>query len=184
MKKPIDVVALFPEINEIKDTDLRAKVVRVWEDLWAESEWTDINDVPTSPEIPYPHVPHNRSVLAMALAVADAYARFHGVHVNRDYLIAAAVLQDASKVVEFQPGPTGRAELTEIGKMYPHGFWGGHVALERGLPDAIVHIILNHTPQSPKFPDSLEGKILYYVDQLDVLAIYKDRWKKQLMITK
>jgi hypothetical protein len=52
------------------------------------------------------------------------------------------------------------------------------------VPDEICHIILTHTPQSASFPTSLEGKILYYVDQIDVLAIHGDRWRKQLMITK
>jgi hypothetical protein len=59
-----------------------------------------------------------------------------------------------------------------------------HVALKHGLPDAVCHIILSHTPQSAAFPASLEGKILYYADQLDVLAIYRDRWEKRLFITK
>jgi hypothetical protein len=42
----------------------------------------------------------------------------------------------------------------------------------------------SHTPQAPKFPDTLEGKILYYLDHLDVIAIFKDRWRKELFITK
>ena len=50
--------------------------------------------------------------------------------------------------------------------------------------DSVVHILLTHTPQAPKFPTSIEGKILYYVDQLDVIAIFKDRWRKELFITK
>ena len=52
------------------------------------------------------------------------------------------------------------------------------------MPNSVVHILLTHSPQAPKFPTSLEGKILYYVDQLDVLAIFKDRWRKELFITK
>ena len=63
-------------------------------------------------------------------------------------------------------------------------FWAAHSALKQGVPDAICHIILTHTPQAASFPTSLEGKILYYVDQIDVLAIHGDRWRKQLMITK
>ena len=56
--------------------------------------------------------------------------------------------------------------------------------MQKGVPEPGVHIIVNHTPQSPRFPESLEGKILYYVDQLDMVAIYKDRWRKELIITK
>ena len=48
----------------------------------------------------------------------------------------------------------------------------------------IVHVLLTHSPQAPRFPSTLEGKILYYVDQMDVIAIYKDRWHKELFITK
>jgi len=183
-KKPINVLDIFPQIEQIKDVKLRQAVIEVWEELWARSPWSDIDAVPTSPEIPYPTRPHNQCVLAIALAVADAFEQFHNVKVNRDYLIAAAVLQDVSKVIEYEPCPDGKAELSELGKTYPHAFWAAHLALQKGIPDAVVHVILTHSPQAPKFPSTLEGKILYYVDQLDVLAIYKDRWHKELFITK
>jgi hypothetical protein len=184
VKPPLDLEALFPEIGQIESETLRAQVTAVWDELWQASEWTRIDTLPTSPEIAYPHLPHNRAVVAMALAVADAYERFHGVRVDRDVLIAAGLLQDASKLVETRPAQDGRAEPSDIGRHYPHGFWAAHVALRHGVPDAICHIILTHTPQAPRFPESLEGKILYYVDQLDVLAIHGDRWRKDLYITK
>jgi hypothetical protein len=54
----------------------------------------------------------------------------------------------------------------------------------KGIPDEIAHVMLTHSPSASKFPDSLEGKILYYVDQIDVIAIHKDRWKKHLLVGK
>ena len=107
-QKPLDIVGVFPEIEQIKDRKLREAVVAIWQELWAQSPWSDFDTVPTSPEIPYPTRPHNQCVVAMSLAVADAFERFHGVKIDRDVLIAAAVLQDASKVVEYRPGPDGR----------------------------------------------------------------------------
>lgn len=183
-KKPIDVLAMFPQVAQIKDRKLRAAVIAVWEELWARSPWTDIATVPTSPEVPYPTLPHNQCVLEMAIAVADAFERHHDVKVDRDHLIAVAVLQDASKVVEFAPGPDGKPEMTDLGKNYPHAFWAAHLAIQHGIADDIVHGLLTHTPQSAKFPNTLEGKILYYVDQIDVIGIFKDRWRKELFITK
>jgi hypothetical protein len=183
MKPELDIKALFPELQMIKDEALRAGVEAVWQELWQASAYDSIEKVPSSPEIPYPHVPHNRAVLALALAAADIFERFHGVAVNRDVLIAAGLLQDVSKLVEYQP-EVDATGLTAIGKGYPHAFWAAHVALEHGLPDSVCQVILTHTPNSPKFPDSLEGKILYYVDQIDILAIYGDRWRKELFITK
>ena len=183
-KKPIDVIAMFPEVAQIADADLRRAVDDIWQELWSMSEFTDIGTVPTSPETSYSTLTHNRCVMTMALAVADAFARHHGVKVDRDLLIAAAALQDASKVVEFRPGPNGEAELTEIGRNYPHAFWVAHLAVQKGIDHKLTHVLLTHTPQAPNFPATLEGKILYYVDQLDVIAIYKDRWRKELYITK
>lgn len=183
MKAALDLAAVFPELDLISDGTLRAGVEAVWQELWQASGFESLADLPTSPEIPYPHVQHNRSVLALALAVADTFQRFHGIQVDRDILICAALLQDASKLVEYGPAESGPC-YTELGRAYPHAFWAAHVALKHGLPDAVCHIITTHTPQSAAFPSSLEGKILYYVDQLDVLAIYRDRWEKLIFITK
>lgn len=183
-RQAIDVIACFPQVADIADPKLRSAVIAVWQDLWAMSSWQRIEEVPTSTEIPYPTLPHNRCVLEMALAVADAFERHHGIKVNRDYLIADAVLQDASKVVEMERGPDGEAVATALGKTYPHALWAAHLALRHGIPDEIVHVLLTHTPQSPKFPTSIEGKILYYVDQIDVIGIHKDRWRKDIYITK
>jgi hypothetical protein len=184
MKKPIDVRAMFPELDDIRDAALRQAVVETWEELWSLSTYNDIDTVPISPEIPYPTKPHNQCVLRMAVAVADEIERFHGVKVNRDYLIAAAILQDASKPVEYQTGADGKIGFSEIGAQYPHSFWAAHVALKKGIPAPIIHILVTHSPQAPKFPATIEGKILYYVDQIDVIAVFKDRWRKELFITK
>ena len=106
----------------------------VWQDLWQQSAWNSLEDLPSSPDFPVPHVPHNRSVIQMALAVADAFERFHGVVVDRDVLVAAGLLQDVSKLVEYGL-EDGKVILTELGRTYPHSFWAAHTALARGLPE-------------------------------------------------
>jgi hypothetical protein len=183
-KEPLDLERQFPEILKITDDALRAMVIEIWEELWAESEWLTLESVRVSPEIDYPHLPHNRSVVLMALAVADTFEAMHGITIDRNQLVAAAILQDASKLVETRPAADGTAELTERGRYFPHAFWGTHVALNHGIPHDIAEVMLNHTPQSAVFPASLIGKILYYVDQMDVIGIYKDRFRKHLVITK
>ncbi|WP_426955874.1 hypothetical protein [Muricoccus radiodurans] len=183
-RPPLDVEALYPQLREIRDDSLREGVVAVFQELWALSQWDDIGALPVSWEIPYPNLPHTQCIVTMAIAVADALVAHHGTTIDRDLLIAGAILQDASKLVEYEPGPDGKGRHTEIGKQYLHGFWCAHLAAQRGLPHALSHIIMTHGSGSPKFPDSIEGKILYYVDQLDVIAVYKDRFKKHLMISK
>lgn len=180
----IDIGDLYPEVAQISDPVLQAAVGAVWDDLWARSRWLDPGDVPTSGEIAYPNLPHTRCVLQIALAMADAFDQHHGLKVNRDHLIASAVLQDASKVVEYEPTLEGGAAKTEIGRSFPHAFWCAHLGVIHGLPTAVCDTILTHSPASPRFPATLEGKILYFADQVDVLAIHGDRWKKHIFISK
>src|SRR5271166_3594804 len=85
-RPPIDVSAMFPQLALISNDALRAAVIATWEELWAMSRWQDMRDVPTSLEIAYPTLPHNQSVLTMALAVADAFETHHGIRVDRDRL--------------------------------------------------------------------------------------------------
>ena len=178
-QKPLDIEAIFPEIQQMDDQVLRAQVIDVWQELWSQSRWLSFDDLPTSKEIAYPAKPHSQCVLTMALSIADAFERHHGLKVNRNVLIAAAILQDASKVVEYDPTPEGSVKHTEIGKNFPHAFWCAHVALSKGVPLSVCNIIMMHSPTATKFPDSIEGKILYYVDQLDVIAIHRDPWVKR-----
>jgi HD superfamily phosphodiesterase len=184
MSRPeLDLDELLPELHLIEDAELRHKVQAIWQEMWSESAFDDILDLPISPKVPTPHLPHNRSVITMAVAMADAIERFHSVTVDRDTLVAAALLQDVSKLVEMQPGQDG-PEYSEIGRNFQHGFWGAHKALDHDLPLAVCEIVLNHTPDAPRFPASLEGKILWYADQLDVIAVFGDRWVKHLFNTR
>ena len=182
-KPLLDFEALFPEASALQSAALRRGVEAVWQRLWQASDFTDITAVPTALEIPYPHVVHNRAVVAMALAVADAFQRYHGTHVDRDLLVTAALLQDAAKLVEYRPGPSG-AVVSDLGRDLPHGFMAAHLAMEEGIPNSVCEIIMSHSPTATRFPRTLEGKILYYVDQLDVIAVYGDRWRKEIHITK
>jgi len=184
IKEKIDFVFFYPQINDIEDAAIRTAVLGILDELWQSSTFSDINQIPTSGKIDYPNMPHTQCVVEISLAVANAFERYHNVQTNRDNLIAASVLQDASKMVEYKPIGDGKVEHTTIGKTYPHAFWCAHLAAKHNLPPDIINIILTHSPQSAQFPQSLEGKILYYVDQLDVIAIHGDRWKKNLFISK
>jgi len=182
IKKSIVLEDIFPQIEEIKNLDLRKQVEAVWQELWQLSQWCDFDEMPTSKEISYPAKPHSQCVLTMSLAIADALHLHHGIKIDKDILIAAAILQDASKTVEYFPDQNRKALQTPIGTQFPHAFWCAHVALNQGVPLEICHIIMTHSPSAAKFPQSLEGKILYYADQLDVIAIFGDKWVKHLML--
>lgn len=182
-RPPLDLGELLPELELIADTDLRERVAAVWQEIWAQSEFESLADVPIGPDIPHSHLPHNRAVVEMSLAIADTLERFHGLTVDRDVLVAAGLLQDVSKLVEMAPAGDG-VEQTDLGAGFQHAFWAAHKSFEHGLPMAVCEIVMNHTPQSPRFPASLEGKILWYADQLDLIAVSGERWSKRLFLTR
>ena len=179
MKQKLDIVKVFPEIDLIQDEALHRGTIAVWEQLWEESKWENIMDLPCSThKTDYPHVIHNRSVVRMAIHVAETLKEFHHVDINMDHLIAAALLQDASKLVEYEPTEDGGCVMSELGKTFAHSFYAGHVALNHGIPYDVAQVILPHSPDSPVYPQTLICKILFYVDQTDMAAIGGDRWRK------
>ena len=166
---------LFPEVAQISDEKLAAEVVNIWAEVWKESPWERIEDVPKNPEtvkLKFGLVAHTRSVTLQAIAVAQAAQQFYGISANMDLLIAGALLHDVSKMLEYGPKPDGGAGKTQHGKLIQHGIYGAVKSFEHGLPTELNHMIVSHTAQSAHHPKTLECIILHYVDyaDTDVLA--------------
>ena len=101
MSKPrLDLAAIFPEFERISNADLRQKVDQLWQRLWQESKFERLEDVPVSSKVPRSHLPHAQAVVRLAVAAADVAEQLHKRPVDRDLLIAAAIAQDAGKLVE------------------------------------------------------------------------------------
>ncbi|WP_432826204.1 hypothetical protein [Dactylosporangium sp. CA-092794] len=180
-KETIDVGALFPELALIGDPALRDAVVEIWQELWAMSEYDRLLDVPVSVKIEYPQLRHAQGVAAAAVAVADAWERVHDIRLDRDVLIAGALLIDVSKLVETRRGPDGRATYTELGRSLPHATYAAHAALNRGVRLDVVHCILSHSPNGGKAPHTVEAQLLDWLDQADISAFGFDIWTRKVM---
>jgi putative nucleotidyltransferase with HDIG domain len=171
------VSSVFPEVEQISDAELRARVIEIWIDCWRESTWERIEDAPKNPKnlsLDRTLSQHVRGVTQQAIATAEIVERLHGITTNRDTLIASALLHDVSKLVEYQPDATGKPEVSSLGGLIQHAAYGAHLAWEKGLADEIVHVIISHTRNSRKPPHTLEGVIVHYVDYLDTDALLFD----------
>jgi hypothetical protein len=51
----------------------------VWELLWEQSKFEEIEHIPVTTSTNYPHILHNRSVIRMALEVANVLEEIHKV---------------------------------------------------------------------------------------------------------
>ncbi len=180
-KPPLDVPALFPEITQIGDAALRGAIERIWQRLWQESAFEGLEDVPVSASIPYPHIRHNQAIVKSVIAVARIYTEVHGAVYNMDHLIAAALLADASKLVEIEFDGNGGYRQTPLGKRLPHAMYAAHLALKEGVPLDVVHCIATHSPSSGKAPNTMECHLLHWLDQADICGFGFDIWKRRVI---
>lgn len=162
------IVDLMPEIDNIKDGDLRQKVINVWEEAVALGGWENPGQIPFNPAIGSSPslISHTRLVTRTALSFAEEYERVHGKCIDRDMLAVTALLHDVSKAMEIKPSSSGPTK-SEVAQKVPHGFFGGYLAWKAGLPLDLVHLIVTHTPTIPMLPGRIEGVILGYADLMD-----------------
>jgi len=168
-----DVETALPELALIQDLALRHATAEIWAETLAESDWGTIADAPKNPENLPTHrrlLEHSRSVALQALAVAKIVQDVHGIGFDQDILVAAALLHDVSKLLEYGPTDSG-AGKTPTGQRLQHGFLGALKAFQHGMPQDLVHNIIVHTRHSHDLPKTWEAIIVHYVDYLDSDAL-------------
>jgi 3'-5' exoribonuclease len=166
---------LIELISSIKDSDYRSLVVSAVESAISQSGFL------TRPAAKEMHHAWQSGLLQHSLAVAklaDAVSSLYGDKVNRDLLLAGAILHDIGKIQELTDMPEG--DYTSIGRLV------GHISLGcsflqfviNGLPNfpsqksaLIMHMVLSHhgTPEmgSAITPKIIEAEILHHIDYLD-----------------
>lgn len=168
---------LLPEIGEIADRALREKVEAIWIEIAAEMAWSDLRDIPKNlkAESDRSLIDHIRGVTRMALALCDVAKDLHGKPYDRDLLLAACLLHDASKPVECEPSeknaPAGMrpkpARKSHLGASIQHGVYAAHKALQHGLSLDLAHLLITHTHQSNTRGTTWEAAALFYADFAD-----------------
>ncbi|WP_406629968.1 HD domain-containing protein [Amycolatopsis sp. WGS_07] len=160
---------VLPEVGEIVRKDLRDSVLEVWVRAWRSSAWQRLSDVPKSVDLPRRRTlaVHTRAVARMAAQMADTVAELHEVPVDRDAVLAIALLHDVCKIREFEPAPGGGGQWSEVGRRFQHGFLGAHWMLEAGMDEDLVHAVIAHTPHSSVLPQTQEAVIVHYADFAD-----------------
>jgi hypothetical protein len=182
IRPSLDLASIFPEIQQISDPDLRRKVDQLWQRLWQESKWQRLEDVPVSSKIKRSHLPHAQAVVRLAVAAAEVAEQIHGQPVNRDILLAAAIVQDAGKLVEYEPAEGGHGfQRAQLGLQLQHSMYAAHVAMQLELPLEVVHIMLAHSPSTTLAPRSRECALLFWIDQLDLANMGEEAWGRSLM---
>ncbi|WP_276260368.1 HD domain-containing protein [Haloglomus litoreum] len=168
------VTDCFPELDAIGDDSLQAGVVDAWLVAADEGGVADLRSFPWLPPTERDLgiageetlVGHVRDVVACARALADALTTRRGTDVDRDLLVAGALVHDVSKLVEFDG-----MEPTPTYDLLGHPHYGVHLVAAAGLPVECSHIVLSHTSRTTVEPAFLEAQLVRRADEVAADAI-------------
>jgi putative nucleotidyltransferase with HDIG domain len=168
------VRAELPEVEEIRDPELRDRVVEAWALALASSSFGAIAEIEASgnPGVNTlkrgSQTDHIRGVTRMALALAEQLqAQLPDLEVDRDVLIAGALCHDVGKCWEFDPANRRRWEADPRAAGLPsirHPAFGVHVCLSVGLPEEVAHCAAAHSGEGELLVRSLENTIIHHAD--------------------
>jgi putative nucleotidyltransferase with HDIG domain len=110
---------------------------------------------------------HTLGVVRIALSLADIAEKMYNAKINRDHLIAGALLHDIAKVWLLRK--VGK-EWAFTGSPLDHGFFSAAELYARGFPEEVVHIAAAHGGDmgaAAANPRTLEALLVYYADMAD-----------------
>ena len=168
------VLRLLPEINEIKDVGMRDKVVACWEEAIKFRGWTEelLLNMPftlLADNVQITFISHVRAVAAMCIACDKVLDQYHGAKktkINRDYLVAGALLADVGKLLEFEI-VAGKPVKSSYGKHIRHPFSGVGLAFKHGLPSEVMHVVATHSKEGAGETRLPESIIFHHADFID-----------------
>ncbi|UCG52080.1 MAG: HDIG domain-containing protein [Candidatus Latescibacterota bacterium] len=169
------VEKLWPELEWIKDLDLRKCTTETWIRALEMSplDPDDLNRIPFTllvPDCPATFMEHKRCVVHIARKSAEAMQDFLGkaLEIDMDTVIAGAILADVGKLLEYEK-EGGKARQSARGKHLRHPFTGVSLAMSCGVPDEVCHIIAAHAGEGDLVKRTTEAIIVHHADFMSFL---------------
>ncbi len=161
-----------PEFELIGDPDLRGRCERTWLRALELGGLTpeDLDRIPNSllTARPVGFGQSKRAVARMCAAMCDVLGEAYGdrIQLDRDVLLAGALLADVGKFLEYVE-KEGKWEKSAKGRYLRHPFSGVALAHAEGVPDAVLHVIATHSKEGDPFPRSPESIVFHHADFTD-----------------
>ena len=172
---------VIPELNEIHDPELRAKVMDVWEEGMELGGWTadELAEIPftlLADDVTVTFLEHVRTVCRMCIAMEQVMVDAYGdrIQIDHDALVAGALLADVGKLIEYRREPDGKTVFSDMYNYLRHPFTGVMLAHKHGLPETVLHVIATHSHEGDKFKRRPESIVFHHADFTDFdLVRYK-----------
>jgi putative nucleotidyltransferase with HDIG domain len=165
-----EVIKIWPEINWIKNTELREKVLDCWTYAIENSVLTteDLEVIPFSlliKDCKISFMNHKRTAVQLSVEIAKLMKKNFGdeIKIDMDILIAGAILIDVGKLVEYDK-IDGKLTTSKSGKLLRHPFSGVAIADRFGLPPEVQHVIAYHAKEGDTANRSVEAIIVHHAD--------------------
>src|SRR5205809_4383878 len=150
-----EIAELFPSLMKIKDKSLREKVAAVWNEAittgcggkgWTFDELRAVKFTLLAGDIDMTFVEHLNSCARQCIAIADVLEKSFrcDIPIQRDYLIAGALLADVGKPLEFDKDKSGKVIQGEVGHQVRHPFRGDALAYKNRTPGHANHHTVTH----------------------------------------
>ncbi len=174
---------LWPELEWIKNSELREKTTRTWALALQKSVLTpdDLNTIPFTllcgPDLKVTFMGHKRAVVHIAKDCGDQMNKFFksDLPVDMDVLIAGAILADVGKLLEYEL-KNGKSVQGLYGKYLRHPFSGVSLAEMCDVPPTVCHIIATHAGEGDLVKRSTEAYVVHHADFM-TFEPFKDRLK-------
>jgi putative nucleotidyltransferase with HDIG domain len=178
MIKKCDIVSCFSELLWIEDKDLRNKVVNVWKIAADRGKWQRLQEIPFTLifEKSGLLIDHTKRITALVRNVGNIREE----KLNKDYLIAGALLHDVGKLLEYEIKDE-KIMKSKFGEKTRHPIAGAQLAEECDLPKEVVHIIAAHSHEGDTMNRTPEAIIIHHCDFID-FEIKKTLQKKGAQI--
>jgi len=178
----LEVLKLWPEMDWIRDRELREKTIKTWENALEKSVLSaeDLKQIPFTllcgPDLKVSFMDHKRAVVHIAMESGKKMNDFFGdeLPVNMDVLISGAILADVGKLLEYTLDENKKAVQGNYGKYLRHPFSGVSLAESCGVPPEVCHIIAAHAGEGDMVKRSTEAYIVHHADFMTFLP-FKER---------
>ncbi len=165
-----EIKKIWPEIEWIKDADLKEKTYQCWEYAIENSvlSATDLEVIPFSlliNDCKISFMNHKRTCVHLAVEMAKVMQNNFGkeIEIDMDLLISGAILIDVGKLLEYEM-VDGKLSTSKAGKLVRHPFSGIAIADRFGLGPEIQHIIGTHSKEGDLGKRTVESIIVHHAD--------------------
>jgi 7,8-dihydroneopterin 2',3'-cyclic phosphate phosphodiesterase len=168
------LVEIKNQINMIKDEDLKEKVKKFFTDPPSELKAPCLQ-LEVCPAGAYQHhsyngglLQHTVSVVRIALTLSDLVEEVYGGEVDRDVMLAGAILHDVMKCYCYEETADGSYRTSDFGGKVDHLTLVISELMKRDFPQEIVHVVASHHGDvGPTKPKTVEALIVSIADLAD-----------------